>query len=263
VTGGPLLAASGLRRSYRLPGGGRRGAGTRVALDGVGLELAAGQRLGVVGGSGAGKSTLVRLLLALERADAGTVTYDGRPVAAGPPRSLRWFRRQVQVVLQDPNSSLDPRMTVGRIVAEPLECLRVPGDHRERVAEVLAEVELPADAARRYPHEFSGGQRQRIAIARALAPRPAVLVGDEPVSALDVLVRGQVLDLVQRLVRDHGLALLLVSHDLGVVRRACDDVLVLEGGRVVEHGPVARVLRSPEHPYTRQLLAAVPRLPAG
>jgi peptide/nickel transport system ATP-binding protein len=234
----------------------------RHALRGVDLELRAGQNLGIVGESGSGKSTLVRLLLALDRADAGTVRYRGRPVVAGPPRALRWFRREVQVVLQDPFASLDPRLRIGAIVSEPLECLRVPGHHRARVDEVLAAVELDPDSRDRYPHEFSGGQRQRIAIARALAPGPRVLVGDEPLSALDVAVRAQVANLLESLATDLGLTLVLVSHDLGAVARLCQQTAVMRDGEIVEYGPTAQVLDDPSHPYTQRLLSAVPRLPS-
>ncbi|PRY02432.1 ABC transporter ATP-binding protein [Allonocardiopsis opalescens] len=260
---GPLLRAAGLRRTYRTPGSllSPASARTVAALDGVGLEVGAGERLGIVGESGSGKSTLVRTLLALERPDAGEVRYGSRPVRPGPARRLRWFRSQVQMVPQDPMSSLNPRLRVGESVAEPLVCLGVGGDHRERVAEVLAQVRLEPDAARRYPHEFSGGQRQRIAIARAIAPRPRLLVADEPVSALDVTVRAEVLALLRRLSEDAGLAVVLVSHDLGAVRLLCDRVLVMRAGAVVEQGRTGEILTAPRHDYTRGLLAAVPRLP--
>ncbi|WP_424185792.1 ABC transporter ATP-binding protein [Actinokineospora sp. G85] len=255
-----MLTASGLSRSFRLP---RRSvfgpAAVRHAVRDVSLALAPGERLGVVGESGSGKSTLLRLLLALDRPDAGEVEFRGRPVRPGG--DLGWFRREVQMVPQDPYGSLNPRMRVGDSVREPLECLKVPGDHTAKVAELLASVGLDADAASRYPHQFSGGQRQRIAIARALGPEPAVLLADEPFSALDVVVRAQVLALVQDLVDRLGLALVLVSHDIGVVQQLCDRVLVLKDGVAVEAGATADVLRAPEHPYTRALLAAVPRLP--
>ncbi|WP_439674148.1 ABC transporter ATP-binding protein [Embleya sp. MST-111070] len=258
-----LLRAEGLTRTYRLS---RRSLwappGRRYALRGVDLALAEGGALGVVGESGAGKSTLIRLLLGLDRADGGTVRYRDREVRPGPARTLAWFRREVQIVLQDPMSSLDPRARVRDIVAEPLECLGVAGDHDARVDEVLAAVGLDPDTRHRYPHEFSGGQRQRVAIARALAPDPRVLVADEPVSALDVSVRAQILDLLGDLRTRLGLSLVLVSHDLGVVQYLCDEVLVLKAGEAVEAGPTARVLGSPSHPYTRDLLAAIPTLPA-
>ncbi|WP_299951568.1 ABC transporter ATP-binding protein [uncultured Modestobacter sp.] len=248
----PLLAARGLTRRYR--------GSDAPALDGVALVVGAGRRVAVVGESGAGKSTLTRLLLGLERPDAGEVTYRGRPVHPGRPRSLHWFRRAVQVVPQDTGRSLNPRMRVGDAVAEPLRCLRVAGDHRARVAELLLAVGLDPDAATRLPHEFSGGQRQRIALARALAPRPEVLIADEPVSALDAAVRLQVVDLLREIGDAEGVALLVVSHDLGVVSALCSDVVVLAGGRVVEAGPVDRVLTDPASREARALVTAVPRL---
>ncbi|MEU5697022.1 ATP-binding cassette domain-containing protein [Actinosynnema sp. NPDC020468] len=254
-----MLEATGLHRSFRLP---RRRvferAARRHAVRDVSLSLHEGGRLGVVGESGSGKSTLLRLLLGLDRPDSGSVSYRGRSVAG---RDLAWFRREAQVVLQDPFSSLNPRHRVREIVAEPLECLEVPGDHAARTAEVLTSVGLDPDVVTRYPHEFSGGQRQRIALARALAPRPRVLFADEPFSALDATVRTQVVDLVRGLVDEFGLSLVLVSHDLGVVRELCDRLLVLKDGVVVEQGATTDVLAHPEHPYTRALLDAVPRLP--
>ncbi|GAA2879606.1 ABC transporter ATP-binding protein [Streptosporangium fragile] len=259
---GPLLEATGLHRSYPLPRTSVTGPRShRHAVRGVDLVLTEGSALGVVGESGAGKSTLLRLLLGLDRPDRGSVRYRGREVRPGSPATLRWFRREVQVVLQDPMSSLDPRMRIGRAVAQPLRSLGVPGDHGARVAEVLAAVGLEPEMGGRYPHEFSGGQRQRIAIARALAPRPKVLVGDEPVSALDVSVRARILDLLAGFVTTEGLSLIIVSHDLGVVRHLCDQVLILHDGTVAERGPAAGVLDRPAHPYTRRLLDAVPRLP--
>ena len=249
-----LLAGSGLTRRYART--------SAPALGGVDVALHAGRRLGVVGESGAGKSTLTRLLLGLEPSDGGAVTYRGRPVVPGRPRSLHWFRRAVQLVPQDPGRSLDPRMRVGRAIAEPLHCLRVTEDPRARVTELLAGVGLDADAAGRLPHEFSGGQRQRIALARALAPRPEVLVADEPVSALDAVVRLQVVQLLQQVSEAEGVALLVVSHDLGVVAALCTDVLVLDAGRVAEAGPVGQVLDAPRSAPARALVAAAPRLVA-
>ncbi|MGW4249525.1 ATP-binding cassette domain-containing protein [Nocardia sp. NPDC004722] len=254
-----LLEASGLHRSFRLP---RRAllrtAPIRHAVREVSLSLGVGGRLGIVGESGSGKSTLLRLLLALERPDSGLVRFRGRPVTG---RDLTWFRREVQVVLQDPRNALDPRAIVRDSVAEPLECLRIAGDHDARVAELLIAVGLEPDAAQRYPHEFSGGQRQRMAIARALAPGPTVLVGDEPFSALDATVRGQIIDLVRDLVSRFGLSLILVSHDLGVVQQLCDELLVLKDGTVVERGATEAILTTPQHPYTQALVNAVPTLP--
>lgn len=259
----PLLKATGLHRAFRLPRTSLFApAAVRHAVQDVSLELREGRGLGIVGESGSGKSTLARLLLALDRPDSGTVHYRDREVRPGPPRGLTWFRREVQVVLQDPMGSLDPRATVRDIVAEPLQCLRLPGDHDDRVDELLRAVGLDPSVRGRYPHEFSGGQRQRIALARALAPGPKVLVGDEPLSALDVSVRARILALLTDLAEAYGLTLLLVSHDIGVVRQLCTDVLVMKDGRAVEQGPAESVLADPRHPYTRRLLAAVPRLPA-
>ncbi|RJO70706.1 ABC transporter ATP-binding protein [Nocardia panacis] len=254
-----LLEATALNRSFRLPRKGfRSNRPVLAAVRDVGLTLSEGEHLGIVGGSGAGKSTLLRLLLALDRPDSGVVRYRGRVVAG---RDLTWFRREVQVVLQDPLASLNPQLLVGHSIREPLRCLRVPGEHGPRVAELLTAVGLEPDAAGRYPHEFSGGQRQRIAIARALAPRPKVLVGDEPFSALDTATRAQIVELLRDLVARFGLSLVLVSHDPAVVQSLCNRVLVLDNGRVVEHGETGRVFGDPRHPYTRALLDAVPTLP--
>lgn len=254
----PIIRASGLSRTHRGP----RGAQT-VALHPTDLEIAAGEAVGIIGESGSGKSTLVRLLLGLDRPTAGTVEVDGRAVdARASARSLRWLRRLSGVVFQDPYGSLDPRMSVGRIVGESLWALDggTPAPRRERVREALADVGLDPDAADRFPHEFSGGQRQRIALARAIAHRPRLLVGDEPLSALDVTLRARILELLRELRRRDDLTLVLVSHDIGVVQNLCDTVVVMHEGRIVERGPVARVLRAPEHPYTRRLLAAIPTI---
>ncbi|WIE56190.1 dipeptide/oligopeptide/nickel ABC transporter ATP-binding protein [Curtobacterium sp. MCBD17_003] len=258
----PALEARGLSRTYRLP---RRGpfepGATRTAVDAVDLTVPAGARLGVLGASGSGKSTLVRLLTALEAPTSGSVSAWGRPVsAAASARTTRWFRRRTGIVFQDPYASLDPRMRIGRTVGEPLRALRLTGDHAALVAEALHRVDLPDDAADRFPHEFSGGQRQRIAIARAVVHRPALLVGDEPMSALDVVVRARVIDLLDRLTEDLGMTLVLVSHDVGVVQRLCDRVAVMDAGRIVEQGP-ATLLDDPRHDVTRGLVAAAPTLP--
>jgi ABC-type glutathione transport system ATPase component len=229
------------------------------ALRGVSLDVARGERFGVVGESGSGKSTLVRLLCCLDTPTSGTVAYDGQVVSGLPERRLRHLRRDVQVVFQDPMGSLDPRMRVRDTVAEPLVA-QGQRRTRERVAEVLEDVGLSVDAGERYPHQFSGGQRQRIALARALSTRPKVLVADEPVSSLDVSVRAQVLNLLADLVEEHALTLVLVSHDLGVVRHLCRTVAVMSEGRVVETGPSEQVHGAPQHPYTRRLVAAVPTL---
>src|SRR5262245_36252798 len=257
----PALIAEGLHRIYRLPRTSMFGPrAERHALADVNLTVGAGDTLGIVGESGSGKSTLARILLGLDRATRGTVTFGGRPVAPGRPHELRWFRRDVQIVFQDPLSSLDPRMRVADIVAEPLVGLDVPGSREHRIIDVLGSVGIDPDTRNRYPHEFSGGQQQRIAIARALAPHPKLLVADEPVSSLDVSVRAQILDLLRDLVEQFRLGLVLVSHDLGVIHSLCARVLVLHDGRVVEEGPTEEVFAEPTDPYTRRLLAAVPRL---
>lgn len=227
------------------------------ALRGVSLTIEAGQRFGIVGESGSGKSTMVRLIAGLDRPTSGQILFNGRRIDALPERALGFLRAKLQVVFQDPMGSLDPRMRVRDIICEPLG----HRDHR-RVAELLDAVGLPANSADRYPHQFSGGQRQRISIARALAPRPSVLVADEPVSALDVSVRKQILDLLADLVARFDLTLVFVSHDLGVVRRVCDTVAVMRRGEIVERGPVAGVYDAPQHPYTRELIAAAPNLRA-
>lgn len=258
-----LLSGRGLSRTYRAPRTAHLAPrATTHALDGVDIDVHEGESLGIIGESGSGKSTLIRLLLALDVPTTGTVSFEGREVdPTASARRLHWLRRQTGIVFQDPYASLDPRMRVGRIVAEPLWALGIPGDREARVAEVLADVDLPADAAGRYPHEFSGGQRQRIALARALVHRPRLLVGDEPLSALDVTVRAQIIGLIDRLRTRDGLSLMMVSHDIGVVQALCDRVIVLKDGRMVEEGPTSRVLRHPSAEYTQRLLAAVPTLP--
>jgi len=257
----PDFVATALTRLYRRTGG---GVAPVRAVDGVDLTIRRGQRLGIVGGSGSGKSTLVRLLLALVRPTSGSILFRGQEIAGVPETQLGSLRREVQMVFQDPRSSLDPRMRVGRIVAEPLRARSirgmVPTAVADRVREVLGQVGLEPEAARRFPHEFSGGQRQRIAIARALAPAPSVLIADEAVSALDVSVRAQVLNVLMDRVRDDGLTLVFVSHDLTVVRHVCDTVAVMQAGRIVESGPVDAVYLDPQTSYTRDLLAAVPTI---
>jgi ABC-type glutathione transport system ATPase component len=257
-----LLSARDLVRDFRLPRRTLFSAGeVRHALRGVSLEVEAGSIVAVIGESGSGKSTLARLLLGLDVPTAGTVAFEGRPVGAGSAGALRWLRRDTGVVFQDPYSSLDPRMPVGRIVAEPLRALAIDGDHRARVGAALDDVGLGAALGDRYPHELSGGQRQRVAIARAIVHRPKLLVGDEPLSALDVTVRAQILDLLRHLHDELGLTILLVSHDLGLVQHLADRIVVMQQGEIVEQGDTAAVLAAPQHPSTRALLAAAPRLP--
>ncbi|MFI7465838.1 ATP-binding cassette domain-containing protein [Nonomuraea sp. NPDC049646] len=257
--GDVLIEARRLSRVYRRPRTSlTRPAAPVHALREVSLTVRRGERFGIVGESGSGKSTLLRLLCGLDRPTGGSVVFDGREITGLPERRLRFLRENLQIVFQDPMSSLDPRMRVRDLVAEPLVALGLPVGGR--VAELLEAVGLPASAADRYPHQFSGGQRQRIAVARALAPRPKVLVADEPVSALDVSVRGQILNLLADLVDELGLTLVFVSHDLSVVRHVCETVAVMSGGEIVETGPVDDVWAAPRHPYTRDLLQAVPTL---
>lgn len=239
------------------------GKGDRVtrALEGVDLQVLPGRSLGIVGESGAGKSTILKLLMGLDTPTSGQVLYKGRALDLKDRALMREFRSNVQIVFQDPRSSLDPRMSVGAIVAEPLKSLRIDGDSRARVLEVLQWVGLDADAVTKYPAQFSGGQRQRIAIARALAPSPQVLVADEPVSALDVSVRSQIIDLLKDLQSKLGMTLVMVSHDMAIVGQLCDDTVVLCNGKVEERGQTSQVLWSPQAPYTQRLLDAVPQLP--
>ncbi len=238
------------------------------ALSDVSFTLEAGKSLGVVGESGSGKSTLARLVMALERPSEGQVLFNGMDLNLLPSNELRAARSAFQMVFQDPYGSLDPRQKVLAIVTEPLQSLADPSSGlrlsrlalRERAEMALSEVGLRTADLDKYPHEFSGGQRQRIAIARALITRPALIVADEPVSALDVSVQAQVLNLMMDLQERHGLSYLFVSHDLAVVNLMCDDVLVLQSGRVLEQGSSQAIFHNPQHPYTQTLLAAVPGL---
>ena len=254
----PLLAARELTRTYGRTG--VFGGGRQVqALRGVSFDVRAGQRFGIVGESGSGKSTLLRMLTGLEGAGSGSVTVGGEEILGRKERHLRWLRDTAQIVFQDPMGSLDPRMRVQDVVAEPLRGV-AREQRRSRVETLLEDVGLPRSVAERYPHEFSGGQRQRIAIARALITRPKILVADEAVSALDVSVRAQVLNLLDDLVRDYDLTMLFVSHDLHVVCHACDTVAVMQHGRIVECGPAAALFAEPQHSYTASLLESVPRV---
>jgi ABC-type glutathione transport system ATPase component len=262
----PLLEVTDLVRHYALPREKLFGPPPLVkALNGVSFSVAAGRSLGIVGESGSGKSTIARLVMALDTPTSGSVRMLGRDLHRLPKGELRTARRDFQMVFQDPYGSLDPRQTVARIVAEPLEALAETSraEQRERASEALAAVGLRTSDMDKYPHEFSGGQRQRIAIARALITRPKLIVADEPVSALDVSVQAQVLNLMQDLQQQFGVSYLLISHDLAVVNHLCDEVCVVWKGKIVEQGPPGELFRNAQHSYTRTLLDAVPRTPAG
>jgi len=262
----PLLEVTDLVRHYALPREKLFGPPPTVkALNGVSFEVHAGKSVGIVGESGSGKSTIARLVMALDTPTSGSVRMLGRDLHQLPRSELRVARRAFQMVFQDPYGSLDPRQTVARIVAEPLEALAETSRavQRERASEALAAVGLRTTDMDKYPHEFSGGQRQRIAIARALITRPRLIVADEPVSALDVSVQAQVLNLMQDLQQQFGISYLLISHDLAVVNHLCDEVCVVWKGKIVEQGPPGELFRNAQHPYTRTLLDAVPRTPIG
>jgi len=260
--GTALLEVAGLRKYFPI----RRGffgkpAAWVQAVDGVSIEVRAGETLALVGESGSGKTTTGRCILRLLEPTSGSVRFDGVDLLALPPRAMRRMRRNIQVVFQDPYASLNPRLRVGTIVREPLEIHKVGANRRERdemVAALLRRVGLDPAMMRRYPHEFSGGQRQRIGVARALALRPRLIVADEPVSALDVSVQAQVINLLIDLQEEYGLAYLFIAHDLAVVERIADRVAVMYLGRIVEVGSREEILKNPLHPYTRALLQAVP-----
>jgi peptide/nickel transport system ATP-binding protein len=250
----PILALQDASHRYHRGG---------LSLDAVSLAIAAGESVGLVGESGAGKTTALRLLLGLDAPTSGAVLFDGAPLNRRDAAQIRHFRGSVQTVFQDPYSSLDPRQRIDRIVSEPLRSLGIArgSDAAVQAASALESVGLDADVLGRYPHEFSGGQRQRIAIARAIVCKPRLLLADEPVSALDMSTRIQVIELLRELRERTGLALVMVSHDLGAVAALCERTVVLRSGRVVEAGATRQLLRAPAEEYTSALIAAVPRLP--
>ena len=254
----PLLAVENLVKHFPL----REGKRLVRAVDGVSLTLAEGETLGIVGESGCGKSTLARLILRLIDATSGSIRFDGADLLALGAAELRRLRRDMQIVFQDPFASLDPRMTVGAIIAEPLTIHGIgsPQERRKRVERLLATVGLDPGAFARYPHEFSGGQRQRIGIARAIALEPKLLILDEPVSALDVSIQSQVLNLLMDLKAQLRLSYIFISHDLGVVEHVSDRIAVMYLGRIVEEGEAANIFNAPLHPYTRALVSAIPSL---
>ncbi len=259
----PLMEVSSLVKTYRVAGVGpfsRKSA--RPALDGVSFSMRRGLSFGIVGESGSGKSTLARIALALDRPDSGAVRLEGRSLFDLRRRELRALRAHMQMVFQDPYGSLDPRQRIEKIVAEPLAALggASRAERRARVQASLEAVGLKASDASKHPHEFSGGQRQRIAIARALITRPKLVVADEPVSALDVSVQAQALNLMSDLQIEAGVTFLLISHDLAVVAHICETTAVMYRGRIVEIGPTDALFAQPAHPYTRELIDATPRL---
>ena len=261
----PLLSVRGLAVRFPVRGG-LLGRGRRIvhAAEAVSFEVGRGQIVGLIGESGSGKTTVGRAIIGLERPSEGDVLFEGLSVLRQDRQARKAYRRRVQFVFQDPFASLDPRMRVAALIAEPLQVHRIgnAADRLARVRSLLDRVGLPQDALPRYPHEFSGGQRQRIGIARALAIEPALVIADEPVSALDVSVAAQIINLLAALRHETGVSLLMVAHDLPTVSHLCDRIVVMFLGHVVEDGPAAAVSRAPRHPYTRALIAATPRLDA-
>ncbi|HPX37519.1 MAG TPA: dipeptide ABC transporter ATP-binding protein [Mycobacterium sp.] len=262
MTGAPLLEITDLVKHFPIKSGvliDREVAQVR-AVDGVTLVLHEGETLGLVGESGCGKSTLCRAVLQLVRPDSGSVRFEGRELVGRSPREMRPLRRQMQMIFQDPFASLNPRKRIGQIIGEPMQLhgLADGAELKRRVQDLLDRVGLQAEHYNRFPHEFSGGQRQRLGIARALGLRPKLIIADEPVSALDVSVQAQIINLLEDLQSEFGLSYLFVAHDLGVVRHVSDRVAVMYLGKVVENAAAADLYENPKHPYTRALLSAVP-----
>ena len=257
-----LLSTENLSKQFTVRGAALGEKQILTAVAGVELEIAAGETLGIAGESGCGKSTLARLLTALMPPTEGAVRYHGKDLSALTAAEMAIFRKDVQMIFQDPFSSLNPRMRVSEIIGEPLAIHRIgtPGQRRERVAQLMERVGLSPDQLSRFPHEFSGGQRQRIGIARALAVSPKLIIADEPVSALDLSIQAQIMNLLQEVKRDLGLSFLFITHDLSVLRHLSDRVAIMYLGRIVESGSREEVLSSPLHPYTEALLSAIPSI---
>lgn len=254
----PLLTVSGLAKEFVIKGNKQK----IKAVDGVSFTLNAGETLGVVGESGSGKSTLGRLVLRLLEPTAGEITFDGEKISELKPKELRAARRQMQMIFQDPFASLDPRMTIEALIREPLDIHKIGTDSErsEMVKNIVGHVGLTPDALTRYPHEFSGGQRQRISIARAIITRPKLIVADEPVSALDVSIQSQILNLMLDLRKEMNLTYIFISHDLSVIQHIADKVAVMYLGKIVEFASVEDIFSNPQHPYTQALISAVPQI---
>jgi len=259
-SGGPLLQVTNLSKHFPISQGWLRKKLQLKAVDEVDLQIDAGKTLGLVGESGCGKSTLGRTILRLQQPTAGEVHISGQNIRELDRPGLKKARRNMQIIFHDPYASLSPRRTVGQIIREPLDLHRVgaAAERRERVADLLHTVGMRSNALNRYPHEFSGGQRQRIGIARALALDPQFIVADEPVSALDVSVQSQVLNLLAELKEERGITFLFISHDLAVIQHVSDEIAVMYLGRIIEQAPVMQLYQSPRHPYTKALLSAIP-----
>jgi oligopeptide transport system ATP-binding protein len=256
----PLLQLRNLHKHFRLSAPPFAPKPVLRAVDGVDLDLIKGETLGLVGESGCGKSTLARTVIRLHEPTSGNIVFDGQDVGKAGDRQIGAFRRRVQMIFQDPYASLNPRMSVGELIAEPLDIAGIgtPAERRRKVADLLDRVGLPADSAARFAHEFSGGQRQRIGIARAIALEPDLVICDEPISALDVSVQAQVVNMLEDLQAELGLTYLFITHDLSMVRHISDRIGVMYLGRIVELAPSADLYHRPSHPYTRALLSAIP-----
>ncbi len=261
VTGSPLVHVEHLVKEFPIRRGIilQRQIGAVHAVEDVSFDIATGETLGLVGESGCGKSTTARLVARLLEPTSGTIIFDGHDISQASSSEMRPLRREVQMVFQDPYASLNPRQSVGQIISAPFRIHDIEGDHKTMVQDLMARVGMNPEHYNRYPHEFSGGQRQRIGVARALALRPKLIICDEPVSALDVSIQAQIVNLLEDLQEEFGLTYLFISHDLGVVRHVSDRVAVMYLGRIVEVGTSERLYNNPRHPYTAALLSAVPK----